>query len=39
MSNYTNYTQEQKEQARMTDIAELLRWQGETVKRSGSEEE
>ena len=37
MSTYIHYTEEQKERARRTDIADLLRRQGETVKRSGSE--
>lgn len=39
MAQFINYTEEQKEQARMTDIGELLRRQGETLKRSGSEYE
>lgn len=38
-SRYIHFTDQQKEQARMTDIAELLRSQGETLKRSGSEYE
>ena len=33
------FTDEQKEQARRTNLVELLRSQGETVKRSGSEYE
>lgn len=37
MSTYIHFTDEQKERARRTDIAELLRSQGETLKRSGSE--
>lgn len=39
MSQYINFTEQQKTQARQTDIAELLRSQGETLKRSGSESE
>lgn len=34
---YINFTTEEKERARHTDIAELLRSQGEVLKRSGSE--
>ena len=34
---YIHFTDEQKEIARQTDIADLLRRQGETLKRSGSE--
>lgn len=37
MSTYIHFTDEQKEIARQTDIADLLRRQGETLKRSGSE--
>ncbi len=37
MSSYIHYTEEEKSRARQTDIAELLRTQGETLKRSGSE--
>lgn len=37
MSTYIHFTDEQKERARRTDIAEMLRSQGETLKRSGSE--
>ena len=37
MSSYLHFTDEQKEQARQTDLADLLRRQGETLKRSGSE--
>lgn len=37
MSTYIHYTEEEKERARQIDIADLLRRQGETVKRSGSE--
>lgn len=36
-TKYIPYTAEQKEQARRTDIADLLRRQGEILKRSGSE--
>ena len=36
-TKYIPYTAEQKEQARRTDIADLLRRQGEKLKRSGSE--
>jgi hypothetical protein len=39
LSQYINFTEQQKTQARQTDIAELLRSQGETLKRSGSESE
>ena len=39
MSTYIHFTEEQKEQARRTDLVELLRSQGETLKRSGSEYE
>lgn len=39
MSQYIHFTNEQKAQARQTDIASLLVSQGETVKRSGSEYE
>ena len=39
MSQYIHFTEQQKAQARQTDIAELLRSQGETLKRSGSESE
>ena len=38
-TGYIHFTDEQKEQARRTDLAELLRSQGETVKRSGKEYE
>ena len=37
MSGYIHFTPEQKEQARMTDLVDLLRRNGETLKRSGSE--
>lgn len=39
MSKYTHYTEAQKEQARTTDIVDLLRRQGEKVRRAGSEYE
>lgn len=39
MSQYIHFTEQQKTQVRQTDIAELLRSQGETLKRSGSESE
>lgn len=39
MPQYIHFTEQQKTQARQTDIAELLRSQGETIKRSGSESE
>ena len=39
MTKYIHFTQEQKEQARQTDLCDLLRAQGETLKRSGSEYE
>ncbi len=39
MSTYIHYTDEQKDRARQTNIAELLRSQGETLKRSGKEYE
>ncbi len=39
MSKYIHFTEEQKAQARKTDIISLLKSQGETVKRSGSEYE
>ena len=38
-TKYVHFTDEQKEQARQTDLCELLRSQGETLKRSGSEYE
>lgn len=37
MSGYVYFTPEQKEQARMTDLVDLLRRNGEDLKRSGSE--
>lgn len=36
-STYIHFTEAEKEQARQTDLAELLRSQGEIIKRSGSE--
>ena len=39
MSKYIHFTEEQKAQARRTDIVSPLKSQGETVKRSGSEYE
>ena len=39
MSTYIHFTDEQKAQARQTDIVSLLESQGETIKRSGSEYE
>ena len=39
MAKYTHYTEDQKEQARTTDIVDLLRRQGEKVRRAGSEYE
>lgn len=39
MSSYIHFTEEEKERARTADIAELLKSQGETLKRSGSEYE
>lgn len=38
-TEYVYFTDEQKEQARRTDLADLLRRQGEKLKRSGSEYE
>ena len=38
-TQYIHFTEEQKQTARKIDIAELLRSQGETLKRSGSEYE
>ena len=37
MSGYIPFTDEQKEKARHTDLAGLLRSQGETLRKSGSE--
>ena len=39
MSKYINFTKEQREQARRTDLANFLTSQGEKVKKSGSEYE
>ncbi len=39
MSTFIHFTDEQKEQARKIDLTELLRSQGKTLKRSGSEYE
>lgn len=39
MSKYINFTKEQREQARRTDLANFLINQGEKVKKSGSEYE
>lgn len=39
MSKYIHFTEEQKEQARRTNIVSLLKSRGETLKRSGSEYE
>ena len=36
---YIPFSQEQREQARRTDLAAFLHSQGETLKRSGSEQE
>lgn len=38
-TKYIHFTEQEKEQARQIDIAELLRSQGEALKRSGSEYE
>ena len=38
-TQYIHFTEQEKEQARQIDIAELLRSQGEALKRSGSEYE
>lgn len=37
MGNYIPFTEQQREQARLTDLAAFLRQRGEEVKRSGSE--
>ena len=37
MAKYQHYTSEQKEKARNTDLVELLRSRGETLKRSGKD--
>ena len=39
MSAYIHFTEEQKTQARQTDLVDLLHRQGEKLKRSGSEYE
>lgn len=39
MAHYIHFTDEQKELARQTDLCDLLRRQGEKLKRSGSEYE
>lgn len=39
MSPYIHFTEEERERARTTDLVELLKSQGETLKRSGSEYE
>ena len=39
MSHYIHFTEEQKEQARHTDIADMIIRQGETLKHSGTEYE
>lgn len=39
MSSYIYFTKEERERARTTDLVELLKSQGETLKRSGSEYE
>lgn len=39
MSSYIHFTEEERERARTADISELLKSQGETLKRSGSEYE
>lgn len=39
MSTYIHFTEEQKDQARLTDLVELLRSQGEKLKPSGREYE
>ncbi len=39
MSSYIHFTEEQKQQARQTDLCELLQRQGEKLKRSGKEYE
>lgn len=37
MSSYIHFTEQEKEQARNTDLVDLLRRQGETLKKSGKE--
>ena len=39
MSSYIHFTEEEKDRARQTDLADLLHRQGEKLKRSGSEYE
>ena len=39
MSEYINFTKEEREQARRTDLASFLISQGEKIKKSGSEYE
>ncbi len=39
MSSYIHFTEEEKEQARNTDLAALLKRRKETLKRAGSEYE
>ena len=39
MSSYIHFTEEERERARNTDLVELLKSQGEMLKRSGSEYE
>lgn len=39
MSSYIYFTEEERERARTTDLVELLKSQGETLKRSGGEYE
>lgn len=36
MSSYIHFTEEEKEQARNTDLAALLKRRGEILKRAGS---
>lgn len=38
-TKYVHFTEEQKERARLTDLVDVLRRQGQTLKRSGSEYE
>lgn len=38
-TKYVHFTEDQKERARLTDLADLLCRQGHTLKRSGSEYE
>ena len=37
MSSYIHFTEEQKKQARQTDLCDLLHRRGEKLKRSGRE--